>query len=198
MSNNNESYEQMTESIACVALTSKKVYYGAYQTRQYQFRREIPGASDDLMRTLDKGVLAMYYTGHGGVKGLTHENLFTNSDISLLRNGEKLPFVFTATCEFSKYDNPIVVSAGENMFLNPDGGSVAMFTTCRSTYGPQNFRQGKALMNVLYRRDREGKPLRFGDIVRLAKADSSNYYFDENLNIRFLFFGDPAVRFALP
>ena len=197
--NNSESYEDVTDT-ACDALTARKVYCGAYQIVTNNLGNFVPGASDDLMRTLDKGVLAMYYTGHGGVKGLTHENLFTNSDISLLRNGEKLPFVFTATCEFSKYDNPIVVSAGENMFLNPDGGSVAMFTTSRPTYGNHNFKQGKALLDVLYRRDREGKPLRFGDIVRMAKSNSVNYDNTSmlSLNIRFLFFGDPAIRFAMP
>lgn len=197
--NNNEAYELMTDTIDG-NLTSKKVYCGAYPTVATNSGMTIPGANNDVMRFLNKGVLAMLYTGHGGYKGLTEESVFTNSDIAALRNGSKMPFVFTATCAFSKYDNPIVVSAGENLFLNPNGGSVAMFTTCRSTYGPQNFRQGKALMNVLYRRDREGKPLRFGDIVRLAKSDPLNFKGNtlENENIRYVFLGDPALRFALP
>ena len=193
----NEEYEQMMES-SHVSLTSKKIYSGVYEHVNTNSGVEIPGANEDLMRTFHKGMLGMVYTGHGGVRGLTGENVFTNADIAALDNSDRLPFVFTATCEFSKYDDPLTVSAGEHLFLNPNGGSANMLTTCRSTIGNHNVRLGKALMSVLYRRDREGKPMRFGDIVRMAKADSSNYSFDENLNIRFLFFGDPAVRFALP
>lgn len=193
----NEQYDQMMESLH-VSLTAKKIYCGVYEHVNTNSGVEIPGANEDLMRTLHKGTLAMFYTGHGGIRGLTGDNVFTNADIAALRNSDRLPFVFTATCEFSKFDDPLTISAGEQMFLNPNGGSANMFTTCRSTFGHHNVRLGKALMNVLYRRDREGKPMRFGDIVRMAKADSSNYAYDENLNIRFLFFGDPAVRFALP
>ena len=193
----NEDYDQMMES-AHVPLTPKKVYCGAYPHVNTNSGVEIPGANEDLMNALDKGTLAMIYTGHGGIKGLTGDKVFTNADIAKLKNSDRLPFVFTATCEFSKYDDPLVISAGEQMFLNPNGGSVNMYTTCRSTWGHHNIRLGKALMNVLYQRDREGKPLRFGDIVRMAKSDSTNYSSNENLNIRFLFFGDPAIRFALP
>ena len=195
----NEAYQRMTDT-TCPALTAKKVYCGAYQHVTSNSGVTIPGANADLMYTLNHGVLAMYYTGHGGVKGLTGDKVFTNSDIAALTNSDKLPFVFTATCEFSKYDNPLLVSAGEQMFLKPDGGSVAMFTTCRSTYGHNNIRQGRALMKVLYQRDEEGRPQRFGDIVRQAKNDPLNYSGNSqsNLNIRFLFLGDPVLRFALP
>ncbi len=196
---NCETYHLMTDT-ACAVLTPKKVYCGAYQHVTTNSGVTIPGANADVVRAINQGLLAMLYTGHGGVRGLTGDNVFTNSDIVGLTNADRLPFVFTATCEFSKYDNPILVSAGEHMFLNPNGGSVAMFTTCRSTYGPQNLKQGKALMKVLYQRDREGKPQRFGDIVRKAKIDPLNFVGTSGLseNIRFVFLGDPAQRFALP
>lgn len=194
--NNSEIYCNMLDTIL-PAMTPRKLYTGAYPTVNTSSGTEIPGANADLMRLFDKGALMMLFTGHGGVRGLTGEKVFANSDINRLSNYDKMPFVYTATCEFTKYDNPLVVSAGEQMFLNPNGGSVAMFTTCRPTYGPQNHRQTQAFLKVCFDRDDEGLPLRFGDIVRLSKSDPLNYNSSnpkKNINIRFLFLGDPALR----
>ena len=183
------------------SLTVKKLYCGAYPVVNTSSGVEIPGANEDLMRAFDRGVLAVLYNGHGGVKGLTGDNVFTNADIISLTNYDRMPFVYTATCEFTKYDNPLLVSAGEKLFLNPRGGCVALFTACRPTYGPQNHRQTQALLPALTQRDEEGKPSRFGDIIRQAKSNSLNFstqVSDSNLNIRFLFLGDPMLRFPMP
>lgn len=186
----------------CPALTVKKLYCGAYPLTSTASGTVNPGANADLMQDLDQGVLAYIYNGHGGVRGLTSENVFTNADINALNNYDKMPFVYTATCEFTKYDNPLLVSAGEQLVLNPHGGCVALFTTCRPTWGQDNNCQTRALIPALLQRDDEGKALRFGDIVRMAKSDLLNYNSStnptNNKNIRFLFLGDPAMRFPLP
>ena len=196
-----ETYSRMMDTI-CPPLTAKKLYCGAYPVVNTTNGVEIPGANADLMATLDKGVLAVLYTGHGGVRGLTGDNVFTNADITSLKNYDRMPFVFTATCEFTKYDNPLLVSAGELLFLNPDGGCVALFTACRPTIGANNTRQSKALVKVFTQRDADGKPLRFGDIIRLSKSDPDNFTNQSNplsnINIRFLFLGDPVLRFNMP
>lgn len=198
---NSETFESMMDTI-CPPFTGKKVYCGAYPLVNTSSGVTIPGATSDLMQTLDKGVLAMIYTGHGGVRGLTEDNVFTNADITSLQNYDRMPFVYTATCEFTKYDNPLLISAGELMFLNPRGGCVALFTACRPTYAPDNLRQSKALMDVLMRRDEEGRPLRYGDIVMRAKSSLLNYDNQNNpinnKNIRYLFVGDPLLRFPMP
>ena len=197
---NSEEYYRMSDTL-CSGLTARKVYCGAYPVVNTNAGVEIPGAHDDLMRAFADGVLAVLYTGHGGVKGLTGDNVFTVSDVNALKNYDKVPFVFTATCEFTKYDNPLLVSAGEQMFLNPQGGTVALLTACRPTQGYNNEKLGRSLVRVLYQRERDGLPLRFGDIVRMAKMDPENYsvaYPLENRNISFMFLGDPALRFAIP
>ena len=186
----------------CPALTRKKLYCGAYPLQSTSSGTVNPGANADLQRAFDQGLLAVFYNGHGGVKGLTGESVFANADINALSNYDKMPFVYTATCEFTKYDNPLLVSAGEQLFLNPNGGCVALFTTCRPTYGDKNNLQTRALVPTLLQRDDNGMPLRYGDIVRLAKSNLLNYSNQNNptsnLNIRFLFLGDPALRFPMP
>ena len=186
----------------CPAVTAKKVFCGAYPLTSTSTGNVNYGANADVMRAFDQGLLACYYNGHGGVTGLTGESVFTNGDINALNNYDKMPFVYTATCEFTKYDNPLLVSAGEQLFLNSHGGSVAILTACRPTYGPDNNLMTRSLIPVLFQRDASGKPARFGDIIQSAKSNLLNYNGQTapvvSRNIRFLFLGDPVLRFPLP
>ena len=199
--NYTETHCNMFDTI-CPALTTKKIYCGAYPLTNTSSGVVNSGAHDDLKQSFDDGMLVMFYNGHGGVKGLTSESVFTNADINALDNYDKMPFVYTATCEFTKYDNPLMVSAGEQLVLNPHGGCVALFTACRPTYGPDNNRQTRSLIPALFQRDADGNAMRFGDIVREAKSNLLNYNSQtnptNNINIRFIFMGDPAMRFPMP
>lgn len=196
--NHNETYVSMMDTI-CPSLNMKKVYCGAYPRNNTASGVSIPQANADLMRMLNDGVFMLCYTGHGGVRGLTGDNVFTVSDINALNNHERMPFVFTATCEFSKYEDPLLVSAGEQLFLKADGGAIAMMTTTRPTTGTNNAIIGKAMMNVLMRRGENGELQYMGDIVKMAKNHQSNFNSSNvNRNINFVYFGDPALRLAFP
>lgn len=182
------------------SMNAEKIYADAYSIVNTTSGEEIPQAHDELMTAFDKGFLMMTYSGHGGVKGLTDKKLFYLSDFPQLHNRNQLPFLFTATCEFTKYDDPLVISAGEQVFLLPDGGAGALFTSCRPTQAGSNKILSKAYTKVVYLRDDEDKPLRFGDIVRLSKNDMTNYSTtnEVNKNIMYLLIGDPALRIAIP
>lgn len=195
---NNEDYEAIMDTIE-PALNVSKIYCGAYQRVSTSSGFRYPQVTSDLLQTIGKGLLSFTYTGHGGVSALAEERIFGIGEIASLTN-EQLPFVFTATCEFSKYDNPTLLSAGEQLFIKPNSGAIAMLTTCRPTWGIHNVRIGKCLADRLYRRDGEGKPMRIGDIVRIAKANSLNFPNNAtvSLNIRHVLFGDPALRLAIP
>ena len=198
---NNEGYERILDTLI-PELNINKVYCGAYPKVSTTAGNRFPQATADIMRAFDDGVLTMSYSGHGGVVALADERVFGVSEIATMHNFDRLPFVFTATCEFTKFDNPLLRSAGEQMFLQPDGGAIAMLTTCRPTYGVHNVKLGNAYTQVVYRRDENGKSLRLGDIVRMAKSSQGNYSNTSpdgtSLNISFVLMGDPAMRLALP
>jgi hypothetical protein len=178
----------------------KKIYADAFPTVNLASGEAKPQAHDELISAIEKGALVMSYAGHGGVRGLTNKGLFTVTDIPNLNNFDKLPLVFTATCEFTKYDDPLLVSAGEQTFLHPQGGAVALLTSCRPTQNEGNKLFSKAFSNALFRRDEDGRPLRFGDIVRMSKNNDINYSQSNmvNKNIMYLLIGDPALRLSLP
>lgn len=196
---NNEEYEAIMDTTE-PSMNVNKIYCGAYQRVGTSAGFRYPQVTADMLKAIDEGLLAITYTGHGGVSALAEERIFGNGEIASLTNFEHLPFVFTATCEFSKYDNPMLLSAGEQLFLQPNGGAIAMLTTCRPTFGVYNVRMGRCLTSLLYRRDEEGKPMRMGDIIRMAKANGHNFSDTSllSLNINHVFFGDPALRLAIP
>lgn len=176
-------------------LLLQKSYFAAFPVVNVSSGELIPAATADLTSRLDNGTLVMFYSGHGGVTGLSKRSVFTTSDISKMQNGAMQPFVYTATCEFSKFDDPELISAGEQMLLRVDGGSIAMLTTTRSTYATNTVRVSKSLAPLLGAYDDDGKPYRFGDLVRLAKT---NPQFFSYTNRGMVLFGDPALRMALP
>lgn len=174
--------------------TTKKLFADSYPVVTTPSGQRLPQAHDALMDYLEKGVGVLSYTGHGGVKGLMAELIITTTDIMAMTNEDCLPFVHTATCEFSKFDNPSLVSAGELMFLNPHGGAIAMLTTVRPTMGGNNKKLSKSFHEHVYDHE-DGTPLRFGDIYRLSKSDTKYY---TKANLGFVLFGDPALRLCMP
>ena len=196
--NDNKTYVNYVEKLDVIVdtawsfATTKKVYMDSYPTIKTSLGDRVPGAHDALMDYINKGVGVISYTGHGGVKGLSTELVLSTSDIPLMKNYDMLPFVHTATCEFSKFDNPYIVSAGEQLLLYPQGGAIALFTSMRPTLAPNNQTLSLSMHLHLYEM-LDQKPMRFGDIYQRVKTD---YYVKSN--IVYVLFGDPALRFSYP
>lgn len=176
----------------CHEMHQVKLYTDAYQQVSSVSGPRHPGAHDELMQRFDQGLLAMHYAGHAGYLGLTSEAVFTVSDIAEMTNYDRLPFLLTASCEFSVYDNPLKISAGEQMLLSDKGGAIALFTAPRPTQGAHNKILAKAWSKYVFSRE-NGQPLRFGDICRLAKTDMY-----DSPNVTYVLLGDPALRISMP
>ena len=178
----------------CPVATVKKLYLDAYPVVSTPSGTRAPLAHQALMDYFEKGFQVLSYTGHGGVKNLSGEWVLSLSDILSFSNFNRLPFIHTATCEFSKFDKPDVVSGGELLLLNPNGGAIALLTTVRPTQPMSNQSLSKSLCVHLYERE-EGQSLRFGDIYRIAKSDPDYY---KKSNIVYVLIGDPALRMTYP
>src|SRR5690606_19386257 len=96
--------------------------------------------------------------------------------------------------EFTKYDDPARVSAGEWASLNPNGAAIALMTTTRSVYFGVNSNTGLAFYRNVFQRESNGTPRTFGEIVRRTKNESGN---SDNKR-SFTLIGDPALKIALP
>lgn len=171
-----------------------KIYFDSYLQEATPGGDRYPGASDAITKRVEKGCLIMNYTGHGGEVGLAHERVVEVSQINSWKNINNMPLFFTATCELSRYDDPERISAGEYMFLNPNGGGIALFTTVRESYAGPNFNVNMAFYRGAFK-PVNGKMPRLGDLYQYMKDQPDG----RSLNGRnFTLLGDPALTLNYP
>lgn len=167
-----------------------KIYFDSYKQQNVATGSVYPGVSRDINENINNGILLFNYTGHGGEDQLAHERVLTKEDIEGWNNPEKMPLFMTATCEFTRFDDPDYVSAGEEVFLKPNGGSIALFSTTRLVYASLNYDLNRTFYEYVFEKNQKGESLRFGDVVRLTK----NYTGTSNNKRNFSLFGDPALK----
>ncbi len=169
-----------------------KIYIDAYHQISTPTGQTAPNVNRAINQRIDKGTLIFNYSGHGGEIGLGHEQIVQIGDINSWKNYDKLTVFITATCEFTRYDDPKRVSAGELVFLNSEGGAISLFTTTRATYAGSNLALNKAIYQNNMFKKIDGEYPRFGDIIRKSKLNGSSN------DMKFLLVGDPACRMAYP
>ena len=171
----------------------KRVYEDAFKREATATGYSYPNATQQLLRQFEQGIFMVNYTGHGSTSAWTAENLLTIEHINNLTS-PRLPLWVTATCDFTRFDD-INTSAGELAFLNPKGGAIALLTTTRVVYASQNSTLNQAFIKHIFDKP-NGKRLRLGDIMRLAKCDIS--LANDRNKLNFSLIGDPALTLAYP
>lgn len=167
-----------------------KIYLDAYKQVSTPGGQRYPDVTNAIDKRVEKGALIINYTGHGGELGWTAERVLEISNINSWTNYNNLPLFMTATCEFSRFDDPERISAGELVFLSPKGGGIALFTTVRLVYSSTN-----AVLNEIFYNNVlkpiDGRMPTMGEVFTRTKNDAGS-------NRNFTLLGDPAVRLAYP
>lgn len=173
----------------------EKAYIDAYKQVATPAGQRCPDVNTAIGTNIEKGILLLNYTGHGGETGWAEESILTVREINSWTNYNHMPVFMTATCEFSRYDDPVRVSAGEYVFLNPVGGGIALFTTTRLANAGTNIELTLYFYDTLFSKY-NGEYPRFGDVIAYAKNKMGNG--DASLIRNFVLLGDPALRLAYP
>ncbi len=174
-------------------LNIDKLYVDAYPQVVSSGGTRVPAINAAIFQDQFNGMLTMTYLGHGGPTGLAQERILQTPDLATWTNFDKLPLIITATCSFSGYDNPKVVSAGETALLNPNGGAIALFSTVRAVYANTNAQLTQAVFDNIYTK-KNAQAQTLGDIIVAAKNSSSTGVNGQ----KFTLLGDPSMRLALP
>ncbi len=167
-----------------------KIYFDAYRQFSTPGGQRYPEVNDGITRRVEKGALLINYTGHGGEIGWADENTLNIPMIDGWNNNNNLPAFITATCEFSRFDDPGRTSAGELVLLNKNGGGICLFTTVRLALSGDNEALNTSLIKYMFL-PINGEMPRLGDLQRLTKRENSSI---RNLDL----LGDPALRLAYP
>ncbi len=174
-------------------MLARKLYLDAYKQEVSASGETYPLVIELFDNYIKNGVLMVNYMGHGGHTAWTNEGLITYDRIVNMYN-ERLPLFVTATCDFSRFDGNSTPSGGELMLLNAHGGAIALFTTTRTVYAEPNFLLNLQFARHIFARDGQGKPIRFGDVMRQSKNSLGS---DSN-KMNFTLLGDPALELAYP
>ena len=170
-----------------------KIYSDQYLLTEIPGGKRYPDGNKAVIDNFNKGALIVNYTGHGGGFGWSGERILDFNSIYQLKNKTKLPLIMTATCEFSRFDDPDRLSAGEILLFRKDAGAIALFTTVRVVYSIPNFNLNRKLFQILGELKTD-EHITMGELFMETKIRNNVIINDRN----FTLLGDPALKLMIP
>ena len=174
---------------------SKKILSDAFNQETSSGGQRYPDVKDEIINGIKQGALVVNYFGHGGEDGLARERIFDKIDAAEIINKNKLNCFVSVTCEFTKFDNPNRQTAGEFLYWNRNGGSVALITTTRQIFVSVGVNFNLTLENYLFSLNSDSYTS-MAEALRLTKIDPSISNSDQRRLVFFI--GDPAMKLAIP
>ncbi|MDD7913375.1 type IX secretion system sortase PorU [Polaribacter ponticola] len=192
-----EVIEQGVESIADEIKLNKpifnvnKIYADAYVQENSSGGERYPEVNKAITNAIEKGTLVFDYFGHGGEDGFASERILDVPQIQGFNNPNTLPLLITVTCDFSRFDNPNRITAGELTLKSKTGGAANMITTTREVFISVGQRFNEELIRILLAFNNEN--LTISETLMAAKNQFSN-----TQKFFIYSFGDPAMKLAIP
>ncbi|WP_136668831.1 type IX secretion system sortase PorU [Flavobacterium sp. H122] len=171
---------------------SKKIFMDAYVQETSSGGQRYPVAKNEFLNSFNQGALVIDYLGHGGEDGFSGERIFDIADVKSLNHQYKYPLFITVTCEFTRFDNPLRETGGEEAFKMEFGGPISLITTTRQvgqTTG-ENFNTNLAPILFAYN---SNEKVSIAEVLRKTKTatmSTGNYVIS--------YIGDPALKLAIP
>ncbi|HEY3251575.1 MAG TPA: type IX secretion system sortase PorU [Ignavibacteria bacterium] len=187
--------EDLAENHTPSTIDRRKIYLVTYPTVITPQGRRKPQVNADIVKNWNEGALDIHYTGHGSPDLWAHEYVLEKDVVlSQLFNECHYPFVSIASCDMSKFDNPISQSAGELFMMKPKKGAIGTLAATRPVYAEGNAALMREFFDNLYiPRDTLLLPKRFG--VALNRTKQTKH--DMN-DLKYVLMCDPSVRVQLP
>lgn len=170
----------------------KKIHSDAYQQETSAGGNRYPKVNEAIEENIELGAVIINYFGHGGEDGLASEFIYTKDMANNLKNTNRYPCIVTVTCEFSKFDNPLRITAGELTYTNKTGGAISLVTTTRSISITLGVAFNEALASELFGFGIE-TPNPPAEGLRISKNNIAS----QERRVVF-YIGDPAMRLAFP
>jgi hypothetical protein len=187
--------EGIAESTAAKSFDARKIYIIEYPTVNSSSGRRKPNANEAIDDAINQGTLFTAYVGHGNEQLLAHEQIFVqDADLPKLTNRERLTFFSAATCNFSRYDDPSILSIGEQLVTMEQGGAIGTLGAVRSSYPIPNVALAQDFFNYLFTKDTSGRNPRIGDAAWYAKYRNTDVVNTQKYHL----FCDPTLRLLIP
>ena len=174
------------------AFDARRLFMGSYKKIVQPNGETVPDLVDDIKRSFDRGALIINFTGHGSELVWTDERVLTEKTIDELKN-DRYPFLVTATCEFGRQDDPLLISTAERSLTRRAGGSIGLVTTARPVNATTNFDLNEAFYQALFDLS-SGAYASIGEVFLNTKNNSASGVANRNFSL----IGDPSMVLALP
>jgi len=168
-----------------------KIYLDAYVQQNIAGGERYPEVNKAITNAIEKGTLVFDYFGHGGEDGFASERILDVPQIQSFNNENTLPLFITVTCDFSRFDNPNRITAGEILFKSSTGGAANMITTTREVFIFVGQQFNEILIRILMGFNNEDLSISEGLMTAKNQFSSSQKFFIYS-------FGDPAKKLAVP
>ncbi|MBO7572565.1 MAG: type IX secretion system sortase PorU [Bacteroidales bacterium] len=178
-------------------LNIEKIYLDDYEQVYTSTGNSYPDVNKAIIDNINNGTLLITWVGHGNPKTWAHEAIFSFNSINSLQNKNKYPFIVTATCDYTPYDDHTIQTGGELLFNAVNSGAIGLLSTVRQVYSTKNERLVKNTYKYLFESHLEEnagmKPKTIGECVMLGKNETGDF------NMRsFTIIGDPAITLSQP
>jgi len=172
-----------------------KIHSDAFQQQATASGERYPAVNKAIKDAIEVGALVVNYFGHGGEDGLAAERIFTKVDAQEIRNICKYNLFVTVTCEYTKFDNPQRLTAGEFTYWNTEGGAIGLITTTRRIFLYTGIDYNVVLEKYLFAYG-SNEYVSMAEALRRTKNDD---VLTGNAQKTLVFFiGDPAMKLAIP
>jgi len=154
--------------------------------------------TNDIINTINDGVLMVNYAGHGATQIMAEEHIFDAADVAALTNTDRLAFFVSMSCETGFFAYPEVwffPSLAEALMRSEAGAIAALMPTgMTSTDGQQVL--DTAVFEAIFKKDIRTLGPAIAEAKQTLLANGDAYF--EQISDTFLLFGDPATALQLP
>jgi len=191
------SFENLNEALVPYlppAFGIDRVYLGNYPDT------DVSVATEDIISSINHGVMVTNYVGHGSVTNWAGEYLFTSrreiapnnytNDVGLLSNGNALTFVTAMTCLNGYFSQPFYYCLMEEFVAAQGKGAIGAFAPSGLGYMWEHAILDPVLFSILF--DQKNRIL--GSLTTEAKIAAYARGVTADLMNTFTLFGDPACR----
>jgi hypothetical protein len=176
-------------------INAKKIFADSYVQQVTAGGARYPEVNKDIIDALEVGVLVGNYFGHGGEDGLAHERIFDKINAQEIQNNCRLNCFVTVTCEYTKFDNPQRLTAGEFLYWNKDGGAISLITTTRQIFVSVGVAFNEILEQYLFGYGTNDY-ISMAEALRRTKNEPAISGIPQNRLVFFI--GDPAMKLSMP
>jgi len=172
-----------------------KIHSDAFIQESTAGGERYPSVNKAIFDAVEVGALVVNYFGHGGEDGLARERIWDKINGQELKNICKLTCFVTVTCEYTKFDNPNRLTAGEYIYWNKEGGAIGLITTTRQIFVSVGVAINVVLEEYLFAFGSNEYPS-MAEALRLTKNDPTISGIGQRRLVFFI--GDPAMKLAFP